>query len=218
MALYYQLALMSASIFVAAIIGVVRFNKIDPTYYPVVCCIWIASLNEIISFTLIANGFTTTINNNVYVLIESILITLQFKNWGLFSNRPLAFKSIITVLLIVWITENYYGFTQQQIQYYFRLVYSCVIVLMGIHLNNNIVYSWQRNLLTSPVFQFCTGFIIYFTCKIVVEAFWLYGLDFSVRFLTNVYLILSWVNLAVNFIYSSALLCIPQKRKHTMLL
>jgi hypothetical protein len=215
--LYYQLALMSASIFIAAIIGGVRFNKIDAVYYPVVCCIWVASVNEIISFILIANGFTTTINNNVYVLIESILITIQFKKWGLFNNRPLAFKGIITLLLLTWIAENYYSFAAQEIQYYFRIVYSCIIVLMGIHLSNNIVYSWQRNLLASPVFQFCVGFIIYFTCKIVVEAFWLYGTNFSVRFLTNVYLILSWVNLAVNFIYSSALLCIPPKKKHTML-
>ena len=56
--LYYQLALMSASIFIAAIIGVVRFNKIDPVYYPVISCFWVASVNEIISFGLIENGFT----------------------------------------------------------------------------------------------------------------------------------------------------------------
>ncbi len=215
--LYYQIALMSASIFIAAIIGSIRFNKIDPVYYPIISCFWVASANEIISFVLAVNGFNTVINNNIYVLIESILVTIQFKKWGLFNNRQTAFTGIITLLLITWMIENYYDYAAHAIHYYFRIMYSFIIVLMSIHLNTNIIYSWQHKLVASPVFQFCTGFIIYFTCKIVVEAFWYYGTNFSVRFLTNVYLILSWVNLAVNFIYTSALLCIPAKKKHTLL-
>ena len=215
--LYYQVALMSASIFITAIIGGIRFNKIDPAYYPIICCFWVASLNEIISFALAVNGCNTVINNNIYVLIESILVTIQFKKWGLFNNRQTAFTGIIVLLLISWIIENYYNYTANTIHYYFRIMYSFIIVLMSIHLNTGIIYSWQRNLLSSPVFRFCIGFIIYFSCKIVVEAFWYYGTNFSIRFLTNVYLILSWINLTVNFIYTSALLCIRAKKKHSLL-
>ena len=43
----------SFSIAIAAIIGWIRFKKINPAYYPFVICIWIGLLNEILSYIVI---------------------------------------------------------------------------------------------------------------------------------------------------------------------
>ena len=215
--LYYQIVLFSASIFIAAIIGGLRFKKIDPAFFAIVVCFWIASVNEVISFILSKTGFTTILNNNIYVLTEAILITFQFKKWGLFSKQQIAFPVIVSLLVIVWGVENYQGFAAKNLHYGFRIMYSFLVVMMSIHLNNSIIYTHHGNLLLNPVFQFCTGFIIFFTCKIMVEAAWLYGLNFSIKFLTGIYEILSWINLFANLIYASATLCIPAKKKHFVL-
>jgi hypothetical protein len=41
-------------------------------------------LNEIISFIVAQSGHSNSLNNNIYALIESLLIAWQFKEWDLF--------------------------------------------------------------------------------------------------------------------------------------
>ena len=68
-----------------------------------------------------------------------------------------------------------------------------------------------------PVFLISIGFIIYFTYEILVEAFSLYGLNNSLEFQKNVYMILTYLNLFVNLLYALAILWIPRKRVHMLL-
>src|SRR5204863_130434 len=76
--------ILSFSISIPALIGLVRFSKISNVFYPILYCIWIGLLNEIISYVMIQNGYQNGINNNIYALIESLLIDWNFKNWTVF--------------------------------------------------------------------------------------------------------------------------------------
>ncbi len=214
---YWQVIIFSATIWIAAIIGWVKFNRLHPTFLPFCICISVAALNECISFVLTHNGFNTILNNNIYVLLESLLITWQFKNWGIFNKQQKLFYLVLLLLLLIWSVENFSGLGTSGIHFYFRIAYSFVIVIMSININNQLIVSHRNHLLKSPVFLICAGFIIYFTYKILIEAFWLYGLRSSRDFRINVYLLLTWINLVVNLIYAVALLWIPKKPQHITL-
>jgi len=214
---YYQVVLFSASVLIATLIGWVRFNKTEPTILPFLLCLTLASANELASFLLTINGNHTTVNNNIYILCEALLIIWQFRNWGVFKNSGKLYHALLLVTTLSWLLNNFVLTDPSRLNFYFRIGYSFIIVLMSIHVNNVLILSYRRRLLKSHVFLICSGFIIYFTYKILVEAFWLYGLDKSKDFRINVYLLLTWINLIVNLIYALAMLWIPKKPQHITL-
>jgi hypothetical protein len=212
---YSQIVILSLSIFIAAGIGFVRIKKIDKTCYPFIFCLWLAAVNESISVILATYHINTATNNNVYVLAEALLITWQFKNWGLFLQAGKAFEVCIAIIIGSWIYEYHSWQTLQLIGNNFRILVSFLIVLMSIHLSNQLIYHYRGRLWKSPIFLMVTGLILYFTFKIFIEAFLIYGLNASRSLYKNLFIILTWINLFVNLLYAIAILCIPKKIYYT---
>src|SRR4051794_38288964 len=79
-------ALLSLSIGIAAIIGWVRFRKIDPAFVPFLWLIWLGLANEVISIMLMKSGFSNVIPYNLFNLCQAILITWQFRRWEFFTH------------------------------------------------------------------------------------------------------------------------------------
>lgn len=214
---YYQVVLFSASVFIATVIGWVRFLKTDPASFPFLLCLTFASVNEMISYLVTRLHIDTNLNNNLYILLEALLITWQFRKWGLFMNKTALFLAIQSSITLFWLADNLLLTGLYQLNLYFRIFYSFVIVIMSIHMNNILIFTYRRKLLQSHIFLICSGLIIYFTYKILIEAFWLYGLNSSREFRISVYLVLTWINLFVNIIYALAMLWIPKKPQHITL-
>lgn len=214
---YNLLIIFSASIFIATITGWVRFKRLNPSWLPLLACFTVASANEILSFILTKSGHFTMVNNNIYVLAEALLLCWQFKKWGLFDRHKILFFILVAVIAAIWIIENLITTGLFKINFYFRISYSFIIVLMSISCINSIIFTYRGRLWKSPVFLCCTGFIIYFTYKILIEAFWLYGLNASRDFRVHVYLFLTWINFFVNLVYALAILWIPKKPQHITL-
>src|SRR5258708_37796261 len=99
---YTLFAIFAFSISIPALIGWIRFVKISPTYYPFLFCIWIGLLNEILGYIITHKGYSNAVNNNIYVLIESILITWQFKKWELFERAKWLFLVLLSSYFIFW--------------------------------------------------------------------------------------------------------------------
>jgi hypothetical protein len=213
---YSQIVIFSLSIFIAAAIGAIRMKQIDTTFYPFIFCTWLASINEIASLYATSQHVNTAYNNNIYVLAEGLLITWQFKTWGFFRQNKSAFKLLMAILLVIWVLEYH---SLQKLEFIgdnFRIIYSFLIVFMSIDLNNKLIYNVKGMLLKNPIFLICAGFILYFTFKIFIEAFLLYGIKASLAFYKDLFLILAWINLFTNILYAIALLCIPKKTFYTI--
>jgi hypothetical protein len=58
------------SIIAGALIGLIRFGKIDRKWFPFVFLMWLGLINEIVNRALIANGFSNAVNTNIYCLFE----------------------------------------------------------------------------------------------------------------------------------------------------
>ena len=209
--------LLSYSIAIAAIIGLININRIDKNFYLFITLLWIGLANEITSSILIAYSKPNAFNSNIYVLTEALLVTWFFQRLGLFTRNRKIFYLILLIFSLSWGWENFISGSIFRFGSYFRIFYSFVIVLMSINLLNRLIYEEKKKLVNNPVFLILIGFIIFFTYKALVEIFWVYGLNSSKEFRVAVYRIMTYINFSVNLIYAIALVWTPRKREYTLL-
>ncbi|HYM94353.1 MAG TPA: hypothetical protein VET23_09465 [Chitinophagaceae bacterium] len=215
--MYFELnALFSLSISIGAIIGLVKARKADPAYFPFLWLLWAGLLNEIVSILILKSGFSNAINYNIYSLAEAILITWQFKMWRLFERHQTFYKIVQALFVTGWTIENIMLRGMGSFNSYFTIGHSMIIVLMSIHLITRVIFSEPTLLWRNPVFLICIGMIVYFTYAILVEVFWLYGLNGSREFRINVYEILACINLFTNLLFALAAIWIPMKRQYLL--
>ncbi|PWU00672.1 MAG: hypothetical protein C5B52_08535 [Bacteroidetes bacterium] len=207
--------LFNFSILVPAVTAWIRFKKVNPIFLPVVYFIWIGTLNEIISLIINLAGYSNAINSNIYVLIEACILTLQFAKWDLFRKKESLYKIVLISLLVFWLLENFVVGSIRQFSSYFRIYYSFLVALMSVTEINRLIVTDRKNLFKNPIFLFCIGFIIYFTYKVLVETFWVYGLNYKRTFRNSVYDILLWINLFANLTYATGFLWMNRKLRFT---
>lgn len=207
---YYLIVTFSFSIFVAGIIGLFRFPKLQRSYYPFLVFIWLGCINETLSFVIVQQGANSIVNNNIYVLLEAMVILYFFKVNGALKTWAIGLAAFI--LLIVWTTEVFFIRSIHEVGIYFRIAYSFTIVLASIETINKILVTGAKHLLKNAMFLICVAFICYFTYKILINTFWLYGLSKSMHFLSFIYTILIFINLFTNLFYALATLWIPRKQ------
>lgn len=210
---YTWFLVLSGTIFIAALIGSVRFRKIAPGFHPFLICLWIGAVNEILSITLQRFGQTTAVNNNIYVLAEAVLLLWQLERWAAFDRFRQLFPALLFLFAGTWVTENMVLSSLSETRPWFRLLYSFIIVILAIQVLNRLIIYERRSLLQHPVFLICTGLIIFFTYKLMIEIFWINGFDSSPGFLINVYSIHAWINCLANIIYALAVLWMPAKQR-----
>ncbi len=213
----YIIAIISFSIIIAGVVGLIRFNKINSDYYPFLFFLWLGLINEIISFYLIKHHSSNAINNNIFYLIESLLIAYQFRNWHLFKKGKNIYYLTLILFFLSWIAENFVFRSIKAFASYFILLHSFIIALMAISMINRLIVKEKRNLLKNPTFIVCVGFIIFFMYAAIVEAFYLYGLNSSNHFLTYVVRIMAFINLFTNLLYALAVLWMPKKHGFSLL-
>ena len=207
----------SYSVGIGAVIGAFRLRHIDRVYDPFILLLWMGLASEVISTILIHRHQPNALPTNIYVFAEAILITFFLKKLGLFDKRPKMFYLIWGLFAAAWIAENFVFSTIHVFGSYFRILYSFIIVLMSIHQINKLIHATKKTLLRDPNFLILTGFIIFFTYKVLIEIFYVYGFDGKDSFSMQVYRLMTYINLLVNLIYAIALLWIPQKRASTLL-
>ena len=205
-------AILSLSIIPVALFGGIRFSKITPSWYPFIFCCWVGAANELISFLLTSLHYSTNINNNIYVLMEAVLIFWQFCNWQVFPSGKKIFYPLLAVTIVWWLVENISYQRIFSVSYYFRIFYSFLIVIISIQYSSTIIITYRRPLLKNAAYLVCAGFIIFYTYKILVEISWLYGFNATPAFRINVYTILAFINCLINLLYLTAIIWVPSKQ------
>jgi hypothetical protein len=207
---YWTLVILSFSVFITAVLAALKYRRMSPDFLPFALCIWIASVNELVSFLLSYNGYSNLPNNNIYILLEGLLIVWQFKKWKLFRHlRQL--PAILALLLAgLWLYEIHSLATLNALHYYYRIFYAALVVICSINISNRLIISHHR-LVKNPIFYICTAYILYFTVKILADTYWLYNPESSAFFLTAVFYSLALNNLVTNLLFTLAVLWIPKK-------
>lgn len=209
-------AVFSLSVGIGAITGWIRFKKTDPAFFPFLILLWAGFVNELASILIISKGYSNAIYYNLFTLAEAIFISWQFYRWGLYGKRQRLYFSIQCLFIAGWLTEFLMRQNLQAFHSYFIIVYSTIIVFMSIHVLSNELFKEPGILFLNPVFLICMGFFVYFTYTILVEVFWMYGLNKSSVFRIRIYLVFSYINLITNLVFAFATLWIPKKPTYIM--
>ncbi|MCW3090018.1 MAG: hypothetical protein JWP81_1087 [Ferruginibacter sp.] len=171
---YTQIDLFSFSVFIAAIIALIRYDKICPEYYPFIFCMWVASLNEIFSYFIVKCGYTTAVNNSVYNVLEMLLITWQFRRWGLFYTRNTFYSCAFVVIIIAWVMENSGNRLIATIGAWFHVAFILAIIFKSIDfITQSIVDNYGR-LLRNSIFLISLGYVCFFSFEMLTEVYTLF--------------------------------------------
>lgn len=210
-------ALFSLSIAIGAVIGIVRYKKVDNTFLPFLLLLWIGLFNEVLSIILIKAKFSNAVNYNIFSLLEAVLILIQFRNWDLFRKKYPLFIFLLIGLALFWFLENFIFYSIRSFNSWFTITHSFIIVIISITMLNKLVFEESGNLLYNSIFLICIAMIIYFSYAALIEIFWVFGLQETIQFRMKIIMILEVINLFTNLIFALAALCIPMKQRYIML-
>ena len=135
--LFYYIS--NYSILVAGIIAIFKFKNAASTFLPFFIFIWLGIGNEILSQFTSFYFRNTNVNNNIYVLVESLLLLWQFSRWKLFDRHPNLPKILAATFILVWLVEVLFISNIKIVAGYFRVYYSFVIVLVSISMINKLI-------------------------------------------------------------------------------
>ena len=71
--------------------------------------------------------------------------------------------------------------------------------------------------LRNAAFLISIGFVLFFTCALVLEIFWMYGLSKTAQFRNMLLLVMAGVNAFTNLLFAYAILCIPTRFRYLKL-
>lgn len=208
-------AAFSLSVGIAAIMGWIRIKKIDPAYFPFILLMSAGLLNEIVSLLLVYRGYSNATTFNLYSLAAALLIAWQFKRWGLFKKIRLYYV-LQGTFLSGWLLEYFISKESHLFNSYFIIGYSFIVILLCIEQINREILRVKRKLYLQPVFLICMGVLIFYTYAVMVEAFWIYGLNKSKFFRIRIYEILAYINLFTNLLFAFAIIWIPLKLQYIL--
>jgi hypothetical protein len=210
---------LSLSIGIAVIIGIVRFRRIDSSYYPFIYNVIVALVVEILNRRLTVTGHPVAfiLVLNIFSYIDFFLFLWLFHNWGLFNRKKSTFITIAGVFFIIWLLESILvtGFVKHNL--YFFMLYAFALIFFSVNTFNKAVVHERSSIFKNPKFWICLGIIIFYSFFVVWSST---GFSFhktSNEFRRGLQAINVYSNLLVNLLYAVAVIWIPRKKNFTSL-
>ncbi len=208
---YNLMVWLSYSIVPPMLAAITRCRNADPGYYPMLAYLILGFINECISSYVIPRFQTNALNNNVFSLVETLLILWQFRKWGLFSEYKRLYQALFLVLVLGWAIQNHNWHYLNTYLPFFRSFASLLIVVMSIISMIRLIIIHNGQLLKSPEFLFCAAFGLYFSTAILLEVVLYFGSETTMGLQADVFMAASIVNVVANIIYLIAIVWIPAR-------
>lgn len=208
---------LSCSILLPVLATIARYRQLDTFYLPVITCIILGALNDAVSISLVTYNRTNALNNNIYILLEAFLLLWQFSRWGLFGHFEKGPAIVATLILTGWLYDYHTVKGINTFHSFFRIWYGLALVLASLGMIHQLVSGYFGRLIKNATFIFCSGFILYFSLKVLTEIFMIYGLYQSEVFQQTIFYASTYSNAFVNLLYFVAILWIPKKPQYIML-
>lgn len=209
--------ILSQSIFFPFIAGLVSARRIGRVYRPFFLLIAAGVTTELISTYLIKiRHMSNAPYSNIYVLVEWLLICWQFHVWGAFRNKRPAYLILLITPVLIWVLENLLLGGITDFPPYFRVSYSCLIVLLSVNKINFMITHENRNLSANSQFLICIAFIIFFIYKILYEWAYQTSIHGASEVTDTIIYLFGYINALTNIIFTIAFLLLPPPRKFTL--
>jgi hypothetical protein len=207
---------LSLSISLGAIIGWVRFRRTSPAYWPFLWLMWTGFYYELLGIVVMLAGYYNVVGYNIYALVESLLLGLQFWRWGLFGKLRSLYWALQALFTVGWVVDNFIVAPINVFSSYFTIGRSIIIVLLSVGMLRLLFEKPVASLLRHPVFLICIGLVVLFTFTAIVEGFLIFGAGMSRQFRVRIFFILACINFITNIIFAFAILWMPIKRRYSL--
>jgi|SRR5579875_829803 len=205
----------SFTIVIGVLIGWIRFHKTDPAFLPFLILLTVGLIDETASLFIASSNTSNAFIFNLFTLVESFLVTLQFRKWNLFKGHKSRYYLVQVLFAAGWFAENFIH-SFNAFNSWFIIGHSFLIVIMSIQMASEVIVNTTTPLYRQPIFLICLGLLISFSYTILIECYWLAGLNQVKLFQLEVYKILSYVNLLTNLLFSYAFLWVPLRLRYIM--
>ncbi len=204
-------ALVSLFVGVPAIVGWIRYKRIQPAFYPFICWLTLGLINEITSICIIYRYGNNAVSYNIFAMLSPVLITYQLNRWKQKILGISFFYAVATFSVLLFLTEWLLRGSFSAFCSYAVIISSTVIVLINICF----ILRWLPGaidyLYRDAISLICFGFIILYTYTITTECFLIFVQENQSPFFYYIPTIFLVINLLVNLLFLFAILWIPLK-------
>jgi hypothetical protein len=206
----------SLSILFPAIAALIRFRNSDTSYRPFLIYIFISLLNELLVGLYLVDfpKNITTLNWQIFNLVEWIILLIQFYYWGRFKKYQSVFYIILLLSLGGWVFENFIYSNIYAFNPVFLIFYSFVLVLLCINTINYTFAQHTQLLNKNGLFIICSAMIIFFIYTIVVFTFLAMDTRYDKQLIQRIFNIRVYINALTNILYAVGIYYIPVRGVH----
>jgi len=207
------LFLFSLTVAFPAIVGIIRYRKMERSYSPFLIYIIISLLNELLVKFALKSFNARNLDWQLFNLFEAIILTTQFYYWRVFSRFKWGFILVLILLIGLWFVENLVISSIYEFNPVFLIAKPFILVLLSVQTINHIIVNQNRSPLNrNSMFIICVALVIYFIYNIFVYTLQAKGISKTDKnLMTKVFEIMVYINAFTNLLYGIAMCFIPEK-------
>ena len=170
-------------------------------------------LNELITDFSIYFFQNNAPNSNLYVFLSSLIVLYQLDIWSIKKPSKIITNLTLSILVLSWVIENFFIYSIWRFNTLNNVLFYFVIIIFSIKILAQDLFAQLPAKSAKVIFTLSVIFLLQYTVSLIVEVFWIYGINSSSLFITRIYWIISYMSLVVNLMYIIAVLWIPEKRE-----
>lgn len=194
-------------------IALLKIRRVERSYLPVIIFLCYGLLNEIVSDFSIYYFQNNAPNSNVYVLVSSLIVLYQLDIWSIKKPSKIITNLTLSILVLSWLIENIFIYSIWRFNTLNNVLFYFVIIIFSIKVLAQDLFAQLPAKSAKVIFTLSVIFLLQYTVSLIVEVFWIYGINSSSLFITRIYWFISYMSLVVNLMYIIAVLWIPEKRE-----
>ena len=169
LSLFYVLFLLEQTVWIAVVIGIVRFKDLAPKYLPIFLYLLSRAMLELWAnlIAIYAIDQNNSVPYNILNLTEALLITWQLYKFGSFKNRRNIYLFLQFFWILLWFTDILIIGSLKQTSTFFHTTHSFILIFLAANLISNILISSKQSLIKNTAFLVCITFSIWFAYNVL---------------------------------------------------
>ncbi len=205
--------ILAMSAVLPAIVGAVRYKKIDPRYHPFIYMLVLVPLVETIVYislkTAIYNGFSKLCINLYLLASFGVFLSLVYKNGYLSRKMGLYFAG---ALLLTTLVNLVIVGTPFVILYYMLCLADCLILFISIDILSKQMMAVKTSLVKNCWFWISSLYVVQHAYSLLLFGIFIFGLSTSIPNIKAIFTIYKVVNAACYLLFIIAVLRIPNRK------
>jgi hypothetical protein len=208
--------ILSLSIVLPFITGVIRYRIIDSSYHPFIWFVIVGAIMEFLPFYIypVYGRNITVVLINLYALFEMLVLLELFYRWSLFKKNRKKFAVVMVISLAAWLLLTCIFNKPVNPNFAFRLLLSVAVIVLSVSMINKIIIAQRGLLFSNSKFLICICLIVFYTFFALGNATELsfFGSKASSYFKLDLQNIIAYPNFITNLVYTLAILWMPRKK------